>query len=384
MEKEEEYLLEVIKYILHNRKTDFPIPPSDLNWPQLIKKASRHSISNLLFYAVENLDAEHRPEESVYKYLQQQTMKEFVRSCNQLAAADELLAEFEKRKIYVLALKGVNTKNYYPEPDMRSMNDLDLLYKDSQHGMIDDAMQKLGYGGFQEGRKHDHYFRAPYIGVELHREMVASESEYSDYYADIWNRVHSRGGCSYVQEMRREDEYIFTIIHLVEHFKQGGVGLRFMMDVFVYEHLEGMDWDYIEKELEKLHLSEFVQNLSKLAEQWFGTEEQEKDTLVEKLGEYILQNGTYGSEKNAAALAVEQGGRMSFLLKAVFPNLKSMQSMYPWLKKYPILLPWSWMLRGLRSFLYRRGNIESQMKVYKNGDKDYGKELRQFYKQCGL
>lgn len=388
MELECKYLLDVIKYILHDRRTEIPIPPKELDWQRTLETARRHSVSNLLFYGIEKLPVEQQPRKAVYQCLEQITLKEIMRSYGQLDAAEELLAEAERECLYMLAVKGVNTKKHYPESDMRSMGDIDILYRDTQHEQVKTMMKKLGYEGFQEGRKHDHYYRKPYVGVELHRELVSAESEYGVYYSDIWDRVQPRQGCRYIHEMSLEDEYIFVIVHLVEHFKHGGVGIRFLMDIYVYDHLESMDWDYVKQELAKLKLWEFYRNVSALAGRWFGEQEQvyspEQEQLLRKLEEYIIANGTYGLQKHAAALSVEEAGRGRFLLHVLFPSLKSMQTMFPWLKKYPVLLPIGWIWRGIRSILFRRRNIRSQMEAYRNGDLEHGKELRRFYEQCGL
>lgn len=412
MKLECRYLLDVIKYILHDRQTEIPIPPKGLDWKKTLETARRHSVSNLLFYGIEKLPVEQQPETAVYRSLEQITLKELMKSYGQLDAAEELLAEAEREQIYVLAVKGVNTKKHYPESDMRSMGDIDILYRDSQHAQVKAMMEKLGYEGFQEGRKHDHYYRKPYAGVELHRELVAAESDCSAYYSDIWNRVQLRKDCRYVHEMCLEDEYIFAIVHLAEHFKNGGVGIRFLMDIFIYDRLKGMDRDYVKQELTKLKLWKFYRNVSMLADRWFGEQGQQKaqgqlqeqgrmylpekasqeqnrntpeqEQLLDELEAYIIANGTYGSQKHAAALSVEEAGRNRFLLRALFPNLKSMQTMFPWLKKYPVLLPAAWFWRGVRSLIFRRQNIRSQVEIYKNGDREHGRELRRFYEQCGL
>ena len=149
-----------------------------------------------------------------------------------------------------------------------------------------------------------------------------------------------------------------------------------------------MDWKYVEGELKKLQLREFYGNISKLAEMWFGEEmpSQEDKELLDKLATYVIANGTFGSTRNAAAVSVAKEGRNHYFWKTVFPDLKSMQSMFVWLEKWPILLPYAWMLRGVRSVTSkrRRQNIKYQVNKYKNGDKDYGMELQHFYEMCGL
>lgn len=389
MKQEVQYLLEIVKYILNNKMGELPIPAKDMDWELLVKLAQNHSISNLVHYGAECLPPEHRPDEEMCKRLYQSSVNAIVRSYNQIEGTEELFQAFEKEGIYALAVKGICTKQHYPQPDMRTMGDVDILYQPQQNDKVKKVMRDLGYEQSMEGRKHDIYSRRPYMAIEMHRELVAADSEYGSYYESIWNRVKPKENCKYIHEMSREDEYIFTIVHLAGHFKDGGIGIRFVMDVYVYNHLDGLDWDYIEAELRKLNLWEFYRNISQLAEEWFGTDEdcdKESKELINKLSTYIITNGTFGTQKNAAAVSVAKNGRTLFLWKAVFPNLKSMKSMFTWLDKWPILLPYAWVLRGIRSITSkkRRKNIKYQVEKYKNGDREYGEELQRFFEICGL
>ena len=387
MKQEVRFLLEIVKYILNYNGGEVPIPPKDLDWDELFRLAIRHSILNLVYYGVEALPAECKPGQKHYHYLYQSAMREVVRSCNQTEGTEELLRAFEEDKIDVLAVKGCYTKRHYPQPEMRTMGDVDILCRTSQHQQCKNTMLRLGYDSETEGRKHDNYQRKPYMNVEMHRDLVAVDSEHYPYYENIWDRVKLREGHQYVYEMSLEDEYIYNLIHLVEHFQNGGVGIRFVMDVYVYNRIETMDWDYVERELKSLGLWEFFGHISKLAQKWFGegvSYTEEELVMLDKIATYIVANGTFGTARNHAAVAVAKGGRGKFLLKALFPNLKNMQSMFPWLEKWPILLPYSWVLRGVRSVLFRRQNVKAQMSKYKYGDMEYGEELREFFDTCGL
>ena len=75
---------------------------------------------------------------------------------------------------------------------------------------------------------------------------------------------------------------------------------------------------------------------------------------------------------------------MKFLIQSVFPDYKSMQTMFPWLKEWPILLPYCWGLRGIRSMIFRRDSVRIVVEKYKNGDETRGKVLKQFFEKCGL
>lgn len=136
MNQETRFLLEIIKYLLNNKTGSLPIPDEYLDWERLVKFAAGHSVMNLLFYGVECLPQESRPEGKKYHYLRKQAIAAMVKNCNQLDAAEELLECFEAKGIYVLAVKGVCTKLHYPQSDMRTMGDIDLLYQDVQQEKV--------------------------------------------------------------------------------------------------------------------------------------------------------------------------------------------------------------------------------------------------------
>ena len=386
MKQEVQYLLEIIKYILNRKQGEIMVPAKDMDWERLIQLAKEHSILNCVYYGVDALAQEHKPDEAKCDILYKALVNSVVRNYNQIEGVKELFEAFEEEGIYALAVKGICTKQHYPQTDMRTMGDIDILYQPQQDAKVKKVMKQLGYDEHVEGRQHDCYSRKPYLAVEMHRELVGVDSIYNSYYKTIWERVKPKENCQYVQEMTLEDEYIYTLVHLARHFQDGGIGIRFVIDVYVYNHLKGMDWKYVESELRKLQLWEFYGNISKLAEMWFGEEmpSQEEKELLDKLATYVIANGTFGSTRNAAAVTVAKNGRVQFLWKAIFPNLKNMQSMFVWLEKWPILLPYAWVLRGVKSVISRRRHIKTQFYKYKNGDKEYGKELQRFYKACGL
>lgn len=389
MKQEVQYLLEIVKYILNKQQGEAPIPAKDLDWEALIKLAKNHSILNLVHYAVDKLPEEHKPDADRCKQLYQASVNAIVRNYNQIEGIKEIFQKFEEEGIYVFAVKGICTKNYYPQTDMRTMGDIDLLYRPEQNANVKKAMRELGYDLSMEGRKHDIYSRKPYMAVEMHRELIAAESIYNSYYEDVWEHVKAKANYQYVKEMSIEDEYIYSMIHLARHFQDGGIGIRFIMDVYVYNHIEQMDWSYVENELKKVQLWEFYGNVSRLAEMWFGNQTEiklEDNQLFSKLATYIITNGTFGSARNAAAVSSAGQGRFWTLWYQIFPGYKSMKSMFVWLDKRPILLPYAWMLRGVRSLTSqkRRRNIKYHVDKYRNADKEYGKELQQFFKICGL
>ena len=369
-------LIKIIVSQLNNTASDVEIA----DWKALMKLAKAHGLLQYIALYIENLPEEKQPSGKIQDYLFSILMQETARSANQLDAVAEMQEAMEQNGVYNLVVKGSVTKQRYENELLRTMGDIDLLYKPEQHHVFKTLMFSLGYGDYQEGRKNDTYSRPPFITVEAHRELVSSESDYADYYRDIWRLARPKYGKMFTYEMRIEDELVFNIVHLAEHFKEGGAGVRFIIDVYVYSRIE-MDIENVETELTKLGLNEFYHHILDLANHWFA--DAESSELIEKLSDFIMDSGVFGDKDNAAALAVEEG-KVKHLIKVCFPDYDSMKSMFPWLEGKGVLLPYAWGLRGVRALRHRKGNVNLHFNQVRTGDTEKAKALRQFYAECGL
>lgn len=354
--------------------------PTEEQWARILTQAAIHKVLPTLACVLPLLPE--KPSQQICRQLEGTMMQQMLVSSNQLYASEQMQKEMEAKGLYNMPLKGIRTKLRYPQDYMRSMGDLDVLCKPEQDKAVKAAMEDMGYGDFQQGRKHDHYRREPYILVEMHREMVAASSPFFRYFRDVWERAELLPGCKFSCVMTTEDEYIYNLIHMVEHFRDGGVGLRFVMDVYVYESFVELNREYLLTQLKKLGLDVFYGNAVKLAMHWFR--EDEADELTRRMAQFVLSGGVYGTAETAKANAVSKSGRLGFLLRACFPGYREMCSMYPWLEKFPIALPVTWMMRAVGSLLHRRKNIKSQFDTAAKADASRGKELQAFYRACGL
>lgn len=383
---ESQKLLQLIKCIL-NRQPVCDCAVSAEDWPGLIVLARQHNVVSMLGSVLTELSAEQMPGDKDKEALRHLLMGTALVSSNQLYALDQIRDAFEKQGIWHLLLKGSTTRYVYPQPDMRHMNDLDILCKPSQQRQVRKIMQQLGYDDFQEGRQHDVYQRKPFIRVEMHREMVAASSPFSRYYRNVWNRCKPAEGYRFSCEMSATDAFVYNLVHLAEHLEEGGIGIRFITDVYMYDNCGTVNREQLREELDKLGLWRLYCNVSCLAACWFSPEppilSEEQAQLMKRLGGFVLAGGLFGRSGDGSALAVQKEGRVRCFLKACFPCFEEMCSMYPWLRQWPILLPWSWFLRGVRSLLYRRESIKGQLRVSATGDSQRGAELRKLYHDIG-
>lgn len=387
---EEKYLIQIIKYLLNSDSTEnvFPLPPEGLKWNELMRIADRHSVGSLLYHVMPELSACMGFSQSTIDGMRKKTMYAVVVDIRQRIEREELLNRFEEKGLFCMPVKGSNTKDYYLKSEWRTMGDIDILYKPEQHKKVKSLLLEMGYTGFESGLKHDHYSKKPYITLEMHRSLVAANTLAETYYSDVWEKAQPREGYEYVYQMNLEEQYIYTMVHLLEHFKNGGVGIRFIMDVYVFGKQEKLNRQYVEGRFKELGIVKFASYMEQLARKWFGDFEYKEDVgnddFLSEIESFIIENGIYGQSSHARDVTIEREGRKGYFKRMVFPNYNSMVTLYPWLKQRSYLLPVAWGIRIIRTILFRKGSIQTGMRTLQYGNTQRGKSLLEFYRKCGI
>lgn len=391
IQPEQKYLIQLLSSVLHEVQPENP--PENLDWEKLYKLSVWHNVANLAFYGINRLKVDKKPpEEGMRKFLNEYK-KAVAREATQYIAAEQILRTFEDNNIASMTLKGCIVKYLYPCPDMRLMADIDILFKTEQSNKVKDLMLGLGFTLKQQGGNHDVYYRKPFISIEMHRRLVSENSPYSGYLNETWERACLKPGCKCTYELSNEDFYIYLLIHLTKHYANGGTGIRSFMDIWVYNnrYKVELDWDYIRKELDKIGLREFAENIRGLSEAWFGNAPNHE--LYVEMADYIFSSGTYGTNKYSviSSMNMMAGRKHSiktvkhlYRLKLFFPPLSTMIILYPFLEARPFLLPVCWVLRGIRCLIFKRKyTFQIINKVHSVSEEDLNR-IENLHKKAGL
>ena len=98
------------------------------------------------------------------------------------------------------------------------------------------------------------------------------------------------------------DFYVYFIVHTYKHFLNSGMGLRTVLDVYLYVSnlQEKLDFDYIEEQLKKLDAYDFEQTFRSIAFKMFGKNAKEGNVAADELQDSfddkeqdIKTNGVY-------------------------------------------------------------------------------------------
>ena len=353
-------IITLVRNALKNEKNTVP---EGFNFELAIPVANSHQIMTMVYYG------------AVLAGLTQDValQKAFNSVCvfiakdsKQAYALQKLIDAFDQNGIEYMPLKGTVLKSMYPKSDMRIMGDADILIKLEQYEKIKSILMELG---FKEAVESDHElsWKSQNLFLELHKRIVPSyNKDYYAYFGEGWNLAHKTVEQGTRYEMSPEDTLIYLFTHLAKHYRDGGIGIRHVTDIWVYLNKNPqLDEAYIEKELKKLKLWEFYKNVLDAIKVWFESEDSTE--VTDFITGVIFGSGAYGTHEahlvaSTVRLMDDKGdarkARAKKALNILFPKRKNMISRYPVLQKAPILLPVFWAVRGVETVIFAPQKIK--------------------------
>lgn len=330
-----------------------PAPPADTDWENLYALAMQQKVEAMVSAALS--DVPDVPQEIRARFLNAYK-KEISAQIVRRNEGMKILNAFEVNGIDYVPLKGWVLQDLYPNPAMRYMCDMDILFKPGQSADVQRVLEALDYVPQELGGNPEVYYKKPIMNIEMHKRIVR---DVTDYYDRIWERVlpaeNSRHGFS----MSAEDFYLYMIAHFYKHFIGGGTGVRYVCDteVWLRAYDETMDRAYVDDHLQQSGYLDFERQIRALCRCWFHDEP--ADEALTEFSRKMLFCGVFGTPEraadNAVRAAVQQmpgrnarSKRLFYFLSLLFPPLAVMRDVYPCLQRLPFLLPVFWIVRGVQ------------------------------------
>ena len=257
----------------------------------------------------------------------------------------KISGKLEEAGIWHMPLKGAVMKDYYPAFGMREMSDVDILFNPSSSFKVRKIMKGLGFKVKDFfNRHHDTYYREPVSNIEMHSGLleISRNNAMNEYFYDVRDKMILDEGKKYTYHFGAEDFYIYMTAHTYRHYSDSGIGLRALIDEYVYlrKFSDSMDWGYISSEFGKMNISEFEENLRTLALSLFGSGEI-KEANREML-EYIKNSKAYGYLETSVEHAIEEGyggSRILYVMEQIFPPFSKLKYMNPLVWRHKYLYP---------------------------------------------
>ena len=303
---------------------------------------------------------------------------------------DRIYRAFEENGIDYMPLKGCRMKYLYPKPELRMMGDADVVIRLGQYDQIIPVMQQLGFTAIDD-TDHELTWKNSGLRIELHKRMVPSHNkDYFAYYGDGWHLAKTHEGHYF--RMTTEDEWIYEFTHFSKHFRDGGIGCRHVLDLWMYKKANpGMDESYILEEMKTLGLQDFYRNVCQVIRYWF--EDGPEDEVVALISDYIMASGSWGHlEERIRSVtireqqhsAVASNVKLVYFFHLLFPSAEMLSKKYTILQKAPWMLPVVWLIRPFYKILFEAKTLKKRKVEMQVLDKESVDKQHELLKAMGI
>lgn len=391
MNKLQSVFLEILGSALKGESAPRYADLSEEDWLALAKIASEQKLLPLFFDAVYTQAPLQGLRVTVRHQVMLQTMKteEFLR----------LYQMWNRAGVYPVVVKGIICRSLYQKPDHRPSSDEDVLVAPDQ---VSEAKNVLEAFGMSTTETRDDAYELPFrqnegpLYIELHNHLFDPKSESFGHWNSLFDGVHSRllqqeihGTVIYT--LSPTDHLLFLVCHALKHFIHSGFGLRQICDIVTFANHFGaaVDWNELIQKCDSISASVFAATIFQIGEKYFGFDKIQAcypdawNSLhiddANMLND-LFSSGIYGSSSvgrvhssnitlDAVAASKNDKSTKPSVLGSIFPNASKLEGSYPYLQKYPVLLPVAWTQRIVRYALdVQSGKTEGAVESIKIGN----------------
>ena len=281
---------------------------------------------------------------------------------------EKISAEFSKKKIRHMVLKGSELGRFYPDYILRTSSDIDFFVDKKNIKDACDILEKAEFtpGNINEKSEYQ-YFKQPRYNIELHTILEGFSKKQKRTLlslADNANKVKD-----YRYRLTDSDCYIQTLFHLYKHFVLSGVGVRMFLDVYVLSKNAKIDFEYADNILSELGILDFSKVVSQINDVLFG--DKTADDELKEVIDFIFNSGIYGSVSTNLHLDrinrdIKDISKLKHLSDNYGLSFQKMKKRYPVLIKAPYLYPFSFIHRFFYGIIHKRDAIKNDIKVKKS------------------
>lgn len=354
--------------------------------------AKKHNLVSIMAQAMEKLGFE--SDSDIWKRWLKEKNQLIYKSVLMDVEREAIQDFFEKNNIWYMLLKGMVIRKYYPAPELREMADNDILFDNKYSKEVYEFMTARGYKSddYNKGY-HDEYLKPPAYNFEMHRQLVSSKErpKWYEYYKDVksilikdTNENRETAANSESNNTSNQfyfsdnDFYVYFIVHTYKHFLNSGMGLRTVLDVYLYVSnlQEKLDFDYIEEQLKKLDAYDFEQTFRSIAFKMFDENLEDRkwwdlfDVKEQEMLSYILDAGTYGNLENSVAHKMgytkgekkKASDKVKYIFRRLFPSMDTIEEFFPFFYKHKWAIPFLYIYRIGKIPFARRKKVAGELK----------------------
>ncbi|MCD7847483.1 MAG: nucleotidyltransferase family protein [Oscillospiraceae bacterium] len=399
MNKAEKAFLVILKDAIHSDFEPSELPSHD--WASIFDVARKQNLFPFIYDAATNYPSFTDFDSSNPQYfasatatmtMQMQKTENFI----------ELYQAFLSAGLVPITMKGIICRNLYGDrADFRPSGDEDILIEKKDYEKAVEILESCGYRSNEQPDKalkavQEVTFHSPKMNgepiltVELHLNPFGTNNSSRERMNGWFRNVFQSNETVLIQDtpvrtMTPTDHFLFLVLHAFKHFTSGGLGVRIMLDVLLFDEKYGdrIDWEYVNKALDESGASGFMADLLSIGNEYLGFQLARNTEPVSphELLDDMFRAGTFGNTTATDCTAgrivsdtIQKDRRstnkFTSYMRLLFPSWKTWISWKPYLSDKPWLLPVEWIKRVIR---YLRG--ETSTSNLNEIDESYGKAV---------
>ena len=390
--------LTALKYGLAGKRCDWDFEIDTRTWKSLLNLATGHSALPLIGNAVYSCPS--------VELLEEDARKSFINECRRIVIRQaKKTAEFLRFYEYLtglgfqpLVIKGIICRDLYPSPELRPSADEDLLISADMFPQYHRACIDYGLSlvdpsiDIETADEISYQDPDRYLYIELHKSLFPENSEAYGNLNQLFTDLITdplTGSCSKdiygitIKTLEPTEHLLYLILHSLKHFLHSGFGIRQICDIILFSihYKEKIKWTNLFSRLNDCHAYDFSCAVYKIGYKYLL----ESDSIPEYLPvahirqvdekpllKDILEGGLYGAssvtrlhssyitlqavtshnrrlnhiyQKQSSERKVRILPRLIMIGRVLFLPRSSMEGRFPYLRKWPFLLPLAWSQR---------------------------------------
>lgn len=324
MNKSKTIFLELLRDGLWGKDLDMSLDWKNADWARVTRLMRTQTVVGVAMDAMVKLPVALRPEKKVFYNLILTVKKIEEKNKEMNHTVPVLMSGLREQGCHALLLKGQGASMNYPNPLHRSSGDIDLFvgFDDDVYNKTLDVLTAMNVTLHDNNAKRKHAdLQLGDIVVEVHGSLGTSICKTCDANMRAWaesvlsdeNQVfHSKRGDIVLPPYNFDALFIF--VHLLNHYMQGGVGLRQVCDwmMYMYKNYDKIDADRLKKDVEFLGIEKFWGLFASMAVKFIGYPEgmmpmydASWNDKCEGVLSHIFKTGNFGAKQKEKHLSAE-------------------------------------------------------------------------------
>lgn len=279
------------------------------DWQQIYNLAEKNHVTAIIAYEIEGLPEDLCPKGEIAALFRETLDRKKADFDSRLCSLAIFMSTMTSARIPHLIIKGTALRNNYPVPALRTGSDIDVIVHPLDYSKAIGVLKDRGLNEVSVERNEarmqisDDIFE---IRTELENINIQSKIYFSTPFDDISEPM------GYTYKLKDVYHLLYLVTHTAHHLKEGGAGVRMIMDIDVLIRTHpSIDIHEFLSLCDNIKIGKTAQALIALSRKWFNTpiafnftfEDGDTQQLLNSLTSAILSGEVFGS---AAAEETEE------------------------------------------------------------------------------